>query len=154
MRRLFVLLGLALTACRQDAADQSTIAAPTASAVAAPVIPAAPPSAFVGDDETLHFTGTEPFWGGEVSGTSLTYTTPENQAGIAIEVTRSIAAGSLALSGTFDGKPFALGITEGRCSDGMSDRSYPFTAVLRVDGEVRHGCGWGDEHPFGELGKR
>jgi len=26
------------------------------------------------------------------------------------------------------------------CSDGMSDKTYPMDAVLRVDGETRNGC--------------
>ena len=34
------------------------------------------------------------------------------------------------------------------CSDGMSDRSYPFTVTLMVMGEQREGCAWTDKQPF------
>jgi len=33
-------------------------------------------------------------------------------------------------------------VTPGACSDGMSDRSYPYTVTLQVRGEQRQGCAW------------
>ena len=45
-------------------------------------------------------------------------------------------------------KPFVLAVTPGKCSDGMSDRSYPFTVTLMVMGEQREGCAWTDKQPF------
>ena len=38
--------------------------------------------------ETIRFTGTEPFWGGETQGGSLTYSTPEDPDGTTIAVSR------------------------------------------------------------------
>lgn len=106
------------------------------------------PFAEIGPQETAHFTGTEPFWGGEVSGGTLTYSTPENQPGDRIAVQRFAGRGGVSWSGAWQGKPFTLALTIGKCSDGMSDRIYPFVATLSVGGEQREGCGWSDSHPF------
>jgi uncharacterized membrane protein len=98
--------------------------------------------------ETVHFTGTEPFWGGEVSGGTLTYSTPENQAGEPVAVERFAGRNGVSFSGDLGGKPFVMAVTPGRCSDGMSDRTYPFTVTLQVKGEQREGCAWTDRQPF------
>jgi len=99
-------------------------------------------------DEGVRFTGTEPFWGGRVSGTELTYSTPENPDGSPIAVTRFAGRGGVSWSGTWQGQPFRLAVTEGQCSDGMSDRTYPFTATLAVAGEQRQGCAWTERRSF------
>lgn len=96
------------------------------------------------ESETVRFTGTEPFWGGQVAGTTLTYSTPENQEGDPITVTRFAGRNGVSWSGTWQDKPFRLAVTEAKCSDGMSDRTYPFTATLEVLGEQRQGCAWTD----------
>jgi len=106
------------------------------------------PYAGIEEGELLRFTGTEPFWGGEVSGNTLLYTTPEDQEGQAIEVSRFAGRGGLSFSGTLDDAPFVLAVTELACSDGMSDRAYPFTVTLQVRGQMRSGCAWTDARPF------
>ena len=104
----------------------------------------------VGAGDTLRFTGTEPFWGGSVTGTALTYTTPEKPAGTAIAVTRFAGNNGLAFSGTLDGAVFDMAVTEAPCSDGMSDRSYPLTVSLQIGAEKRSGCAWTDKRTFTE----
>jgi uncharacterized membrane protein len=96
----------------------------------------------LGERETLRFTGTEPFWGGSVTGTALTYTTPENPQGTAIPVRRFAGNNGLAFTGTLGGAPFDMAVAEAACSDGMSDRRYRFTVTLKIADEVRRGCGW------------
>jgi len=55
------------------------------------------------------------------------------------EVTRR--APETVWDGALRGRQFFLTIRpKADCSDGMSDKSYPLEAVLRVDGETRHGC--------------
>jgi uncharacterized membrane protein len=98
--------------------------------------------------ETVHFTGTEPFWGGQVSAGALTYTTPENQAGDMVAVSRFAGRNGISFSGLFGDEPLVLAVTPGKCSDGMSDRSYPFTVTLQVKGEKREGCAWTDRQPY------
>jgi uncharacterized membrane protein len=99
-------------------------------------------------DETIKLIGTEPFWGGAVEAGKLTYTTPENQAGETIAVKRFAGNNGLGFSGSLDSKPFDLTVTPGECSDGMSDRRFPFTATLRIGDEQRSGCAWTDRTPF------
>lgn len=102
----------------------------------------------IAENETIRLTGTEPFWGGTVENGSFVYSTPENQAGEAIAVKRFAGNSGLAFSGTRAGEPIDLAITRGRCSDGMSDRTYPYTATLRLGAEQRSGCAWTDRQPF------
>lgn len=97
--------------------------------------------------ETLRFTGTEPFWGGEVAGDTLTYTTPDNQAGETVAVSRFAGRGGVSFAGTWAGGDFAMTVTPGQCSDGMSDRTYPFTVTLKLADETLGGCGWTDRQP-------
>jgi uncharacterized membrane protein len=99
-------------------------------------------------DETLRFTGTEPFWGGEVSGRTLIYTTPEKPEGDAIPVDRFEGRGGLSWSGKLGEASFTMTITPAECSDGMSDRTYPFVATLQIGDELRSGCAWTDTTPF------
>ena len=106
------------------------------------------PYSGIGSGETVHFTGTEPFWGGEVSGGALNYTTPENQAGALVAVDRFAGRNGISFSGDLDDKPFMLAVTPGKCSDGMSDRTYPFVVTLQVKGQQRKGCAWTDKQPF------
>jgi uncharacterized membrane protein len=102
----------------------------------------------IAEDETLHFTGTEPFWGGQVAGSSLTYSTPENQAGDAMEVERFAGRGGISFTGKLGGEEFVMMATPASCSDGMSDRIYPFTVTLKIGQDMRTGCGWTDRQPF------
>lgn len=98
--------------------------------------------------ETISLVGTEPFWGGTVTASELNYTTPENQAGQRIPVRRFAGNNGLGFSGTLDGKTLDLAITPGDCSDGMSDRRFPFVATLRIGEEQRNGCAWTRSKPF------
>lgn len=102
----------------------------------------------IGPAEMVRFTGTEPFWGGQVSGTALTYSTPDDPDGAEIAVTRFAGRGGVSWSGTHQGGRLVLAVTPGECSDGMSDRTYPFVATLEVGGEQRSGCAWTDRQPF------
>ena len=160
LNRFLLAAPLALTACNQaqsppEGTEQSAAAA-SAEPPAAPSDVASVPGD-TGDmnpydgiraDETVQFTGTEPFWGGKVSGASLTYSTPETPDGTAIPVERFAGRGGVSWSGTWQGKPFHLAVSEGKCSDGMSDRTYPFTATLEVVGEQRQGCAWSARRGF------
>lgn len=99
----------------------------------------------IAPDATIYLTGTEPFWSGEVGGDSLTYIVPDNPDGTQIKVTRFAGRGGLSFSGEYQGADFLLALTPGECSDGMSDRAYPYIATLRIGDDVRAGCGWSDD---------
>jgi uncharacterized membrane protein len=84
--------------------------------------------------------GTEPFWGGSLTGTTVRYMTPDDQFGDVIETRLEFGAGRETYSGSWRGRPFVLTLTREPCSDGMSERTYAFGAELSVRGETRRGC--------------
>lgn len=141
------LSAMLLAACQAGGAERGV---PSGEAGDAAIPDPDASGAYTGIDEseTLRFTGTEPFWGGTASGASLTYTTPENPVGATVAVERFAGRGGLSLSGTLDGVSLVMSVTPGTCSDGMSDRSYPFTVTLKLGDELRNGCGWTERQPF------
>lgn len=106
------------------------------------------PFAAISADETIRFVGTEPFWGGTIHAGEMLYTTPENQKGDAIAVSRFAGNNGLGFSGSLKGAAVDMTVTPGACSDDMSDRTYPFTVTLRLGEEQRSGCAWTDRTPF------
>jgi len=114
------------------AADQDTTPAPTANPVVEEKALDLPPR--------FSALGTEPFWGAAVDGNSLTYTTPEFPAGTTVAVTRKAAGGTVTFAGTIDGKPLALAISAGPCSDGMSDKIHKYNAVRTIGPDIQRGC--------------
>jgi len=90
--------------------------------------------------ERLQALGTEPFWNVTVDGSGLRYSTPVDQAGQAISAARQDGRSGSRWTGTVNGQPFELSIAPGRCSDGMSDRVYSYSAVLRLGSSRHSGC--------------
>lgn len=84
--------------------------------------------------------GTEPFWAAKVVGGNLVWSTPENQAGTRISVTRSLTRSSLQLRGTLGSDAFVLVLSAGDCSDGMSDTRYRLRATVRLGSRLLNGC--------------
>lgn len=127
-----------LAAPPQDVAPppaDNAAAAPAAEPNASPPAAAAPwsPTGY-----TLN--GTEPFWGGTLTGTRLLYKTPENQAGDPVATTAAHGSDQEIYTGTLERRPFVLTLTKGPCSNGMSDHAFAYTAALQVKGESRQGC--------------
>ena len=135
MRKIMLAATILLAACQTENTDGA---------------PGTSPDGFtaIGPDETVQFTGTEPFWGGSVAGTQLTYTTPEDIDGTTITVKRFDGQGGLGYSGELRGAAFDMTISPGTCSDGMSDRTYPYTVTLKIGEETRNGCAWTQADPF------
>lgn len=106
------------------------------------------PFSAIAADEVIRFTGTEPFWGGDITGTALTWTTPENIDGQRVAVARFAGRGGISFSGELDGQAFDLAVTPGECSDGMSDRTYPFTVTVTHGDQQLDGCGWSDRQGY------
>jgi len=63
-------------------------------------------------------------------------------------VSRFAGRGGLSFSGEMNGEALTLAVTPGACSDGMSDRTYPFVVTLRIGDDLRNGCGWTKTHPW------
>jgi uncharacterized membrane protein len=129
-----------LVACQQGGPDAGSAAVPDASSTEA--------YDGIAADETVRFTGTEPFWGGQVGNGSLTYNTPDNPDGATIAVERFAGRGGLSFTGTLEGAELEMMVTPLECSDGMSDRTYPFTVTLKIGDDLRNGCGWTERQRF------
>lgn len=85
--------------------------------------------------------GTEPFWGAQVEGRCVTYSTPENIDGTRVWTEFSGSAGNGTWSGFLNDRPFVMRTRPQQgCSDGMSDKRYPIAVKLTVNGEERTGC--------------
>jgi len=89
----------------------------------------------------MRLLGTEPFWGIDLTGDEIVYSgvdRPEERAPQpAPEVQGTVA--TLAAT-TTAGTDVAITLTATECSDGMSDRTYPLTALVEVDEETLMGC--------------
>ncbi|MFO6445993.1 COG3650 family protein [Erythrobacter sp. NE805] len=102
----------------------------------------------VAPSETVTMLGTEPFWNLRIEGGEGTWSTPDNQPGTRLALTRFAGNNGLGFSGTLGGKPFTATLTPGTCSDGMSDRRFPFVATIALGGETFAGCGYTTSQPF------
>lgn len=117
-------------------ADTATGESSAAATAPAPTATSAPPLV----PAKLSALGTEPFWNARIDGNTLTYTTPEDQAGKRITIERRNTAIGAIFSGTLDGAPLVLTVTRHSCSDGMSDRAYPLRTVLTIGSQRQIGC--------------
>lgn len=102
----------------------------------------------VAPEEAVTLTGTEPFWTLAIAAGEGVWTTPDNQPGTRFAVKRFAGNNGLGFSGELDGKPLTATLTPGECSDGMSDRSFPYVATIALGGETFEGCGYTTSQPF------
>ena len=81
--------------------------------------------------------GTEPFWNLLIDPINITFIQPDAQP-ILQRTPNSIigVAGEI-----YQTQRINVNIVHARCSDGMSDRSYPDTVQVTVDGREYKGCG-------------
>jgi heat shock protein HslJ len=81
--------------------------------------------------------GTEPFWDLEI-GRNLTFTDRGNNVSVVQQTPQPIngTAGEI-----YRTQRLEVNIVHSRCSDGMSDRTYPDTVQVYVDGRQYRGCG-------------
>lgn len=104
--------------------------------------PQAPP-VLAGVDLTkpLRAIGTEPFWAVELTGSEMVYSGADRPEQRAPQNPPSVQ-GTMAVweSTTSAGNPLTVTLTATDCSDGMSNRTYPLTAMVRIGGETLMGC--------------
>jgi len=138
LKRLFLCLSvsivLALSACSQ--ADSIDAGGATFDGIA--------------PNSSITLTGAEPFWGLEIEPEgdgkySARFNHSEDIDGSEFIATRFAGNNGLGFSGTLDGKAVHVALTPGECSDGMSERTYPFTATLALGDEVLFGCAFTNE---------
>ena len=89
----------------------------------------------------LRATGTEPFWGLSIDTTGLRFTTPDDTMGIRWPPLSPMATGdTLRWVGETERAAIDARIWPAQCSDGMSDRVWTYTAVVRIDTTIYRGC--------------
>lgn len=89
----------------------------------------------------LRAVGTEPFWGVEFTGSELRLSIMGEQHMVAPQPRPGISAGTAVYrSRSRDGEPVLITLSAEDCSDGMSDRTYPLTAVVQWGASTHHGC--------------
>lgn len=102
--------------------------------------PAAPPPAIPpmpAPSSTYRALGTEPFWD-LVIGPRMTFTDRGNN----IVVVQPTPAVRIGIAGEmYDTARLRVNIVHARCSDGMSNRAYPDSVQVYVDGRMYKGCG-------------
>jgi uncharacterized membrane protein len=98
---------------------------------------AAPPKGVVNDfSKPLDAHGTEPFWGLTIRGTTLTLTRPNQAALTAVAPGAVIRPSEASWTGkTPDGREMKVIFYSSACSDGMSDRTYAYSAEVDLPGE-------------------
>lgn len=126
--------------------DPATAAtSPLPDAAATTVEPASPAGATTSTagafPATFRALGTEPFWAVHVSDETLRFMTPEDQEGTVVPFTRAAAGDDeVALDAVLEGRKLHLVGRIAECSDGMSDRVYPYTITITLDDETLNGC--------------
>jgi hypothetical protein len=91
----------------------------------------------------LSCTGTEPFWGIDLSYSRLeanfVFSGAEYSAGFAPPVSPASRTTSWLFS-EFDGSQDFVLVDRATCSDGMSDAAHPYGVTARLDGQLLAGC--------------
>ena len=92
--------------------------------------------------EPLRALGTEPFWALDIDSTGLRFTTPEDTSGMRFppNAPTPVAGDTLVWMAETEMTAIHVRIWREQCSDGMSDRAYPYTAIVRVAGTTYRGC--------------
>lgn len=128
---LAALSALALSACSQ--AEEP--ASPPPAAEPAPVL------AGVDLSKPVLARGTEPFWSVELTGTEMVYgglDRPEQRAPQPKATIQGTTATFEGVTGAGTAIRVMLAATE--CSDGMSDLTYPLSAIVKIGDETLNGC--------------
>ena len=128
---LAALAALALAACSPAAEPARPEAAPEPAPVLGGVDLTRP----------VRVLGNEPFWAVEMTGTEMVFTTPD-RPGRRARRPDPLVQGTTATweTETADGAALSVTLVATECSDGMSDRTYPLTAIVKLGDLTLTGC--------------
>lgn len=130
-----IALTAASVACLSACSQPETVPAP-------PPTPE-PATILAGVDLTkpVRALGTEPFWGVELTGTEIIYSGVDRPEQRAPQPRAVIQGTTVTLAGTTaGGTAISVMLAATECSDGMSDRTYPLSAIVKVGDETLTGC--------------
>jgi uncharacterized membrane protein len=89
----------------------------------------------------LRALGTEPFWALDIDSTGLRFNTPDDTSGIRFPpLTPSTAGDTIVWIGQIESTSIDARVWPAKCSDGMSDREYPYKSVVNIKGTTYRGC--------------
>jgi uncharacterized membrane protein len=160
-RFALLILPLALVACQRQAQNAAPApvyppvepapatagpAAPPAPTVAGPTPEkpsATPPKAQADYRSDLNLTGTEPFWGVQIRKERITLQRPDHPD----ITTRNPGVAVSGETASWNAGEMAITLKPADCSDGMSDRQYPYAAQVKVGNEVLKGCAYDPAKP-------
>jgi len=132
-RSLSIMLTVLNAGCgaegSRQSADSSSSAAPPDSMTVAIVA------------EPLRALGTEPFWALDVDSNGLRFITPDDTSGIRFgPIAPTVVADTVVWSGQSDRMAIDVRVWTEKCSDGMSDREYPYASQVTIAGTTYRGC--------------
>lgn len=136
-----------LAACSPEAPGGGETAPPADAPPPAAQAPGEPqpttaidPAAPFRQDFTL--LGTEPFWNLQVKGSTMVLSQPDPIPTVtATNAVLAASSGKAVWTGQTGAAPMVVTLTAGSCSDGMSDRTYPYSAEVQVGETLLKGCG-------------
>ena len=136
MRSIAALLAsaLLLAACEQSHDGQEGAGPPADAPAPAP----APVATYPAD---LNLNGTEPFWAVKIRGTGIALTRPDAPERDFANAAKAEANGEATWTANDAGGSIVVKLSAGSCSDGMSDKTYPYSAVVTLGAETLKGCG-------------
>ena len=91
--------------------------------------------------EPLRALGTEPFWALDMDSRGLRFITPDDTSGIRFPpIAPTVVADTVVWSGQTGRATIELRVWSEKCSDGMSDREYPYAVRVTMAGTTYRGC--------------
>jgi uncharacterized membrane protein len=91
--------------------------------------------------EPLRALGTEPFWALDVDSNGLRFITPDDTSGIRFApIVPTVVSDTVVWSGQAEGMAIEVRVWTSKCSDGMSDREYPYASRVAIGGIAYRGC--------------
>ena len=126
-----ILAFAALAACSEPASQ------PTSAPASGPA-----PAVLAGVDlnQPIRALGTEPFWGISITASSIGYTALEGEPLLGPNPGPTLQGTTATYASTVGDQPIEITLIATECSDGMSDRTYPLTAMVKLGGETLNGC--------------
>lgn len=115
-------------------ATPSAMPTPKPASIAKPAVKPKP-------EKYMQAVGTEPFWTIDVLPKArLRYSTPDMLHGVIVNAVERHSGTTVRYAARFNGRPFTLELVPVKCSDGMSDTTYPLKATFVHSGRTDHGC--------------